>query len=90
VLTLGLCQVNLASRAVAGLGDYEHQRFTSDKDRKRLDVDLNAAAELLCKAAGVFKLLADEIVPSWDLVAAHDARSRPPDVSLETAQALSE
>jgi hypothetical protein len=82
--------MNLASRAVLGLGDYEHQRFTSDTDRKRFDSDLNRAAEMLCQAAGVFKHLAESVLPAWDLVGMQDVKSRPADVSSESALALSE
>lgn len=84
--------MNLASRSVAGLGDYEHQRNTSESERKRLDEQLNAAADMLCRAAGILDHIAQDLVPAWDNSLSPDSKEavqRPIDLSPDILVALS-
>lgn len=90
LLTLGLVYMNLASRSVDNLGNYEHQRNTSESERKRLDEQLNAAADMLCRAAGIFDYLVQDLLPRWDASADNPPATRMPvDLSPDVLAALS-
>jgi len=70
-------------------GNYESIRFTPELERKRLDAELNSAADLLCRAAGIFKYLSEVVVSSWNDLSPHDVKQRPLDITCEIATALS-
>lgn len=91
LLTLGLVLYNLAGRQVASLGDYERQRQTSESERKRLDELINSAADMLCRAAGVFTYMSQTLLPNRDRSLGEASRSPLPiDLSQEMTEALSE
>lgn len=70
------------------LGQYERDLSVSEAERKRGDEQINSAADLLCRAAGILKYLAETIIPEWE-ASGSDLRGRPPEVTREVASALS-
>ena len=94
LLTYGFALSNLARAVVSSLGRYETERGISDADRRAKDDRLGFGVTLLCKAAGVFEYIAEEVMSDWD--AARDraiakglACPHPPDLSREVLIGLS-
>lgn len=88
LLTYALALCNAATSTVQNLGQYERDLGVSEAERKRGDEQINAAADMLCRAAGILKYLAETIIPEWE-ASGSDLRGRPPEVTREVASALS-
>ena len=73
---------------VLTLGPYERDPGTSEADRKRADEQINAAADTLCRAAGVLKYLSETVIPDWE-ASGSDTRGRPPEATREVTSSLS-
>ena len=88
LITYGFALSNLSSTVVTSLGNYELERHTTDSDRQAKDERLNFAANLLCRASGVFLYISDTVLPEWEK--AHGTMAgRPPELTKEVTQALS-
>jgi hypothetical protein len=59
---------NLAASLVASVGSYEvtEAATLSDEDRKKKEERLKFAADLLCRAAGMFDFCGNELVREWE------------------------
>lgn len=88
-MTLGLVLYNLAERQVSSLGNYESQRQTSENERKRLDELINSAADMLCRASGVFGFISQTLLPERERRVGSSS-SLPIDLSQEMTGALAE
>jgi len=88
LLTYALALSNSATVAVQALGTYERDASVSEAQRKRMDEQVNAAAETLCRAAGVLKYLSETVIPDWEALTP-DLRERPPEVTGDVTLALS-
>lgn len=88
LLTYALALSNQATSLVLSLGQYERDAGTTEADRKRGDEQINAAAETLCRAAGVLKYLSETAIPDWE-GSGSEMRGRPPETTREVASALS-
>ncbi|PWN46252.1 hypothetical protein IE81DRAFT_319132 [Ceraceosorus guamensis] len=88
LLLSGTALSNLAASYVASLGDYERDRLLTTEQRKAKDERLRIAADLLCKAAGIFEYLGEDLIPQWETVAGK-IDGRPPDVTREVTLAMS-
>lgn len=88
LLTYALALSNQATTIVLALGQYERDPGTAEADRKRGDEQINAAAETLCRAAGILKYLSEVAIPEWEGSGA-EMRGRPPETTREVATALS-
>ncbi|CAG8502667.1 2796_t:CDS:2 [Ambispora gerdemannii] len=53
--------------------------------RQESDTKLKQAADLLCRAAGIFAFIAEQVCPRWN----NPPASRPPDVLIEMATSIS-
>ncbi|KAI0315227.1 hypothetical protein OF83DRAFT_1062492 [Amylostereum chailletii] len=90
LFTYAFALSNLAELNVTALGDYERARGISDVERKARDEKLGFAVTLLCKAAGVFAHVSEDVLvnadntPGW-----MEGIERPPELSKEVASALS-
>jgi len=69
------------------LGIYERDLGVSEAERKRGDDQINSAADTLCKAAGVFKHLAEVVIPEWEASPA-SPKTRPPELTRDVTAAL--
>ncbi|KAJ7645544.1 BRO1 domain-containing protein [Mycena polygramma] len=87
LLTYAFALSNLARSKVASLGTYEHDRAISDTDRKAKDNQLTVAADLLCRASGIFSYISETVLVDWEN-ASSSAFSKPPDLSREVNNAL--
>lgn len=83
---LALC--NAATSTVHNIGQYERDLSVSEAERKRGDEHINSAADMLCRAAGILRYLAETVIPDWE-ASGSDLRGRPPEVTREVASALS-
>ncbi|KAJ6509007.1 BRO1 domain-containing protein [Mycena sanguinolenta] len=90
LLTYAFALSNLARSKVSSLGTYEHDRAISDADRKAKDNQLNVAADLLCKASGIFSYISETVLVDWESasVTTSTAFNKPPDLSTEVNNAL--
>ncbi|KAF8208732.1 BRO1 domain-containing protein [Mycena galopus ATCC 62051] len=88
LLTYAFALSNLARSKVASLGTYEHDRAISDADRKTKDNQLNVAADLLCRASGIFLYISETVLVDWENASSSTAFTRPPDLSREVNSAL--
>lgn len=88
LLTYALALCNAGTATVQSLGQYERDLGVSEAERKRCDEHINAAADMLCRAAGILRYLAETVIPEWE-ASASDLRGRPPEVTREVASALS-
>ncbi|KAK0543475.1 hypothetical protein OC846_006404 [Tilletia horrida] len=68
--------------------DYERIRTLTQAQRKVNDDKLKLAADLLCRAAGIFEYVASSFIPAWELEVGH-IDPRPPETTTELAKALS-
>jgi hypothetical protein len=59
---------NFAASLVASLGDYETTEAATltDEERKRKEDRLKFAADLQCRAAGIFEYVGRHIIPEWE------------------------
>ncbi|KAJ7935452.1 BRO1 domain-containing protein [Mycena leptocephala] len=87
LLTYAFALSNLARSKVSSLGTYEHDRAISDADRKAKDNQLTVAADLLCRASGIFSYLSETVLVDWE-GASSSAHAKPPDLSREVNNAL--
>ncbi|KAK0567947.1 hypothetical protein OC844_000037 [Tilletia horrida] len=79
---------NLATSIIAALGTaYERDRSLSDTQRRAKDDKLKTAADLLCRASGIFDYLASSFIPSWENAVGR-IDPRPPETTQELARAL--
>ncbi|KAG8929817.1 hypothetical protein FRC02_005020 [Tulasnella sp. 418] len=88
LLTYGFTLSNLSASVVTSLGTYEIERHITDVERQSKDERLNFAANLLCKASGIFTYIAENVLPEWE-VASGPLTGLPPDLSKEVINALS-
>lgn len=88
LLTYALALCNAGTATVQALGQYERDLGVSESERKRCDEQINAAADMLCRAAGVMKYLAETVIPEWE-ASGSGLRGRPPEITREVASALS-
>ncbi|KAJ6584765.1 BRO1 domain-containing protein [Mycena capillaripes] len=87
LLTYAFALSNLARSKVSSLGTYEHDRAISDADRKAKDNQLTVAADLLCRASGIFSYINETVLVDWERVSS-PALTKPPDLSREVNNAL--
>jgi hypothetical protein len=59
---------NFAASLVASLGDFETAEAATllDEDRKKKEDRLKFAADLQCRAAGIFAYVARHVIPEWE------------------------
>ncbi|KAL9938549.1 hypothetical protein V8E36_002268 [Tilletia maclaganii] len=89
LLLSGTSLSNLATSIIAALGpSYERDRLLSSADRKAKDDKLKMAADMLCRAAGIFDYIASSLIPAWENAAGY-IDPRPPETTAELASALS-
>ncbi|KAJ7043911.1 BRO1 domain-containing protein [Mycena alexandri] len=88
LLTYAFALSNLARTKVSALGTYEHDRAISDADRKVKESQLTVAADLLCRASGIFSYISQTVLPDWERAATPSASVKPPDLSPEVNNAL--
>ncbi|KAG0144012.1 hypothetical protein CROQUDRAFT_660551 [Cronartium quercuum f. sp. fusiforme G11] len=89
LLTLAYAYSNTANTTVASIGRYEHG---AESDRRAGDVKLNAAADALCRASGIFEFISRKTIPIWEASQLDGGRilrqSRPPELSSEVSAGL--
>lgn len=83
LMLLGMALSNEAVGAVETLGMYELDTSVDAATRRANDDRLKVAADLLCRASGLFSYVATELLPRLDVSA------RPPELSRDVAMALS-
>ncbi|KAJ7164638.1 hypothetical protein C8R43DRAFT_1122515 [Mycena crocata] len=88
LLTYAFAFSNLARSKVLSLGTYEHDRLISDVDRKAKENQLTVAADLLCRASGIFSYISETVLLDWESACSASTFTRPPDVSREVNNAL--
>ncbi|KAJ7175457.1 BRO1 domain-containing protein [Mycena filopes] len=88
LLTYAFALSNLARTKVSALGTYEHDRAISDADRKLKENQLTVAADLLCRASGIFSYISQTVLPDWERASTSSASVKPPDLSPEVNNAL--
>ncbi|KAF7365403.1 BRO1 domain-containing protein [Mycena venus] len=88
LLTYAFALSNLARSKVASLGTYEHDRAISDADRKAKDNQLTVAADLLCRASGIFSYISETVLVDWESASPSTTFTKPPDLSIEVNNAL--
>ncbi|GAA5840304.1 hypothetical protein JCM3766R1_001452 [Sporobolomyces carnicolor] len=90
LLSYGICLANAAAVLVAALGSYEVSSSVSSSAITTHDETVNQAADMLCRASGVFAHLAETVVPRWEAAVGGDSlRSRPVEFTRDAAIALS-
>lgn len=90
LLSYGICLANAAAVLVASLGSYEVSSSVSSSAITTHDETVNQAADMLCRASGVFAHLAETVVPRWEAAVGGDSlRSRPVEFTRDAAIALS-
>ncbi|KAI5476732.1 pH-response regulator protein palc [Pseudohyphozyma bogoriensis] len=88
LLTHALCLSNHSATMVASLGSYETASSVSSSDIKLHDETINAAAELLCRASGVFTHLAEVVIPRWESAVGDGIKGRPVEMGREVSEGL--
>ncbi|KAJ7134416.1 BRO1 domain-containing protein [Mycena epipterygia] len=88
LLTYAFALSNLARSKVSSLGAYEHDRAISDADRKVKDAQLTVAADLLCRASGIFSYISETVLLDWESSSSTTSFVKPPDLSREVNNAL--
>ncbi|KAJ7075870.1 hypothetical protein B0H15DRAFT_865595 [Mycena belliarum] len=88
LLTHAFALSNLARTKVVGLGAYELDRAISDAERKAKETQLTVAADLLCRASGMFSYISETVLVDWESATPAPAFAKPPDVSREVNNAL--
>jgi len=93
LLTYAFALSNLARSIVTSLGGYERERGISDVERKAKDEKLNFAANLLCRASGVFSCISETVLLEWQNASPTDGTTscvnKPPDLNQDVNTALS-
>lgn len=82
-MLLGMALANEAAVVVEALGLYELDTSLDTATRRQNDERLKIAADLLCRAAGVFDYVAVELLPKWE-----SDVPRPPELTRDVATAL--
>ncbi|KAF7331671.1 BRO1 domain-containing protein [Mycena kentingensis (nom. inval.)] len=88
LLTYAFALSNLAHAKAALLGAYERDRAISAADRKAKEMQLTAAADMLCRASGIFSYIGETVLVAWDASGNSAAVAKPPDLSREVNNAL--
>lgn len=88
LLTYAFALSNLARSIVIILGDYEHNRHSSESDRKLKDDRLQSALTLLCRASGVFFHTAQVVLPKTEALNPESSK-KIPDMNKDVVAALS-
>lgn len=92
LLTYAFALSNLARSKVDSLGAFERDRAISDSERKAKEGQLTVAADLLCRASGIFSYVSDTVLIEWESATSQSSSTtgftRPPDVSREVNSAL--
>ncbi|KAJ7695968.1 hypothetical protein B0H17DRAFT_1054391 [Mycena rosella] len=88
LLTHAFALSNLAKSKVTALGAYELDRAISDTERKAKETQLTVAADLLCRASGMFSYISETVLVDWESASPGPAFAKPPDVSREVNNAL--
>lgn len=89
LLTLAYAHANTANTTILSIGQYE---LGTEADRRAGDEKLNAAADALCRASGIFEYLSRHIIRNWEASQPEGGRilrqSRPPELSSEISAGL--
>ncbi|KAJ7644282.1 BRO1 domain-containing protein [Roridomyces roridus] len=85
LLTYAFALSNLARSKVDSLGGFELDRAITDAERKAKEAQLTVAADLLCRASGIFSYISETVLVEWE---GTSETSRPPDVTREVNAAL--
>ncbi|KAJ6620820.1 BRO1 domain-containing protein [Mycena sp. CBHHK59/15] len=88
LLTYAFALSNLARSKVLSLGLYEQDRAISEVDRKAKDSQLTVAADLLCRASGIFSYISNTVLLEWETATPTSVFSKPPDLNREVTNAL--
>lgn len=88
LLTYAFALSNLARSIVIILGDYEHNRHSSESDHKLKDDRLQSALTLLCRASGVFLYTAQVVLPKAETLNPESSK-KIPDMNKDVVAALS-
>jgi hypothetical protein len=90
LLSYGICLANSAAVLVSSLGSYEISSSVSSSAITTHDETVNQAADVLCRASGIFSHLAQTVIPRWEAaVGIESLRSRPIEFTRDAATALS-
>ncbi|GAA5907593.1 uncharacterized protein JCM6883_001828 [Sporobolomyces salmoneus] len=90
LLSCGICLSNAAAVLVSSLGSYEVSSSVSSAAISTHDETVNQAADMLCRASGVFLHLAETVIPRWEAAVGIDSlRARPVEFTRDAATALS-
>ncbi|GAA5943487.1 uncharacterized protein JCM15063_006488 [Sporobolomyces koalae] len=90
LLAYGICLANASAVLVAALGSYEVSASVSSSAITAHDETVNHAADMLCRASGIFLHLAETVIPRWEAaVGIESLRSRPVEFTRDAATALS-
>ena len=90
LLSYAICLANASATLVASLGSYEISSSVSSSAISVHDETVNQAAEMLCRASGVFLYLAETVIPRWEAaVGIESLRARPVEFTRDAATALS-
>lgn len=81
--------MNRAATLVASLGSYETSASVSTAGVDSHSETINSAAEILCRASGVLRYLAEVQIPTWELSVGDSIRSRPVELTRSVVSALS-
>ncbi|GAA5998717.1 hypothetical protein JCM5350_005398 [Sporobolomyces pararoseus] len=90
LLSYAICLANSAAVLVSSLGSYEIASSVSSSAISTHDETVNQAADMLCRASGIFLHLADTVIPRWEAsVGIESLRARPIEFTRDAATALS-
>jgi len=90
LLSYAICLANASATLVSSLGSYEISSSVSSSAISVHDETVNQAAEMLCRASGVFLCLAETVIPRWEAaVGIESLRARPVEFTRDAATALS-
>ncbi|GAA5959660.1 hypothetical protein JCM3765_007232 [Sporobolomyces pararoseus] len=90
LLSYGICLANSAAALVSSLGSYEIASSVSSSAITTHDETVNQAADMLCRASGIFLHLAETVIPRWEAsVGIESLRARPIEFTRDAATALS-
>ena len=78
----------MATINVRALGHYEHQRHTSDLERRRMDEIINVAADTLCRASGILTHLSDHVIPLCESAVPDAPAIKIPEITRDVTSAL--
>ncbi|GAA5851574.1 hypothetical protein JCM5353_008966 [Sporobolomyces roseus] len=90
LLSYAICLANASATLVSSLGSYEISSSVSSSAISVHDETVNQAAEMLCRASGVFLYLAETVIPRWEAaVGVESLKARPVEFTRDAATALS-